>query len=144
MQNWLDANQRKKKTITDEWYLEFANRLQTLISNSVDGIKEHTDKLINNLPIRCSMYLQDVVSQNGGWKAFSESYYSNYNAYLPFYPIKAEYIQDEINKEDIAFIIWLLFTEKREANEVAPIVDPFSSDLIELSEEVYLLIDELF
>ena len=144
MQNWLDVNQRKKKTITDEWYLGFANRLQTLISNSVDGRSGRTDLLINNLPIKCAMYLQDVISQSGGWKAFSELYYSNYSAYLPFYPIKAEYIQDEINKEDIAFIIWLLFTGNKEKEEIAPIVDPFSPDLIELSGKVYTLMDEVF
>ena len=144
MQNWLDVNQRKKKTITDEWYLGFANRLQTLISNSVDGRSGRTDLLINNLPIKCAMYLQDVISQSGGWKAFSELYYSNYSAYLPFYPIKAEYIQDEINKEDIAFIIWLLFTVNKEKEEIAPIVDPFSPDLIELSGKVYRLMDEVF
>ncbi len=143
MQNWLDANQRQKRTTTDEWYLGFANRLQILLSNSVEGRSEHAD-LINDLPIRCAMYLQDVISQSGGWKAFSELYYSKDNAYLPFYPITTEYVQDEINKEDIAFILWLLFTGNKEKEEVTPIIDPLSSDLIELSEKIYALMDELF
>lgn len=37
-----------------------------------------------NVTISLCMYFQDAIAQTGGWKIFSESYYSLYNTYLPF------------------------------------------------------------
>ena len=69
---------------------------------------KENDYMQKNVTISLCMYFQDAIAQTGGWKIFSESYYSLYNTYLPFYQLSDGYIPDEINKEDIAFVLWTL------------------------------------
>lgn len=51
-------------------------------------------------------YFEDVISGLGLWQAFIKKHLELYDTSLPFYTIRPNYIKDEINEEDIRFIIW--------------------------------------
>ena len=44
MQSWLRPHPRVKSVSTDEWYLDFANRLSSLIGSSQPYIGKRTTK----------------------------------------------------------------------------------------------------
>ena len=91
------------------------------------------------------MYFQDVIAQTGGWKTFTESYYALYNTYLPFYRLSDSYIPDEINPEDIAFVLWTLKSHfALYGPDEYTLQDPYDKDLLDLAQEVYKLMDEEF
>ena len=91
------------------------------------------------------MYFQDVIAQTGGWKTFTESYYALYNTYLPFYRLSDSYIPDEINPEDIAFVLWTLKSHfALYGPDEYTLQDPYNKDLLDLAQEVYKLMDEEF
>ena len=48
MQSWLRPHPRVKSVSTDEWYLDFANRLSSLIHNP---ISENGQRIYNGLPL---------------------------------------------------------------------------------------------
>jgi hypothetical protein len=51
-------------------------------------------------------YFEDVISKIGLWKAFRQIHSEMYGKMLPFLHIRDEYYMDEINLEDIQFLIW--------------------------------------
>ena len=51
-------------------------------------------------------YFGDVVSGLGLWQAFIKTHLALDDTSLPFYTMRPDYIKDEINEEDIRFIIW--------------------------------------
>lgn len=91
------------------------------------------------------MYFQDVIARTGGWKIFSDTYHSLYNTYLPFYQLSDSYIPDEINPEDIAFVLWTLKSHPalNEPDEYT-LHNPHDKSLSALAQEIYKLMDENF
>jgi len=144
MQDWLKINQRTKVSTIDSWYVQFANRLLELIDNSL-LYKQQTVSEKIRASLSCAIYLQDAVGQNGGWKAFSERYYQLYHAYLPFY-ILPQYIPDEINQEDVSFILWTLLSEQNSNPTKTEILikDPLLPELLELARRIYKEMDNSF
>lgn len=88
---------------------------------------------------------QDVIAQTGGWKTFTELYYKQYNTYLPFYPLSDSYIPDEINPEDIAFVLWTLKSHfALYGPDEYTLQNPYDKDLLALAQEAYKMMDEKF
>lgn len=145
MQDWLKINHRTKVSLTDSWYLQLANRLLELITNSLLYKQQAPSEKIK-AALSCAIYLQDTIGQNGGWKAFSERYYQLYHAYLPFYTLP-RYIPDEINQEDVSFILWALLSEQDLSSpnqtEIA-ITDPLLPELLKLARHIYDEMDHSF
>ena len=106
MKQWLGANERTRVLPGDQWYLKFAASIFPLVQQS--PLFKENDYVQKDATVSLCMYFQDVIAQTGGWKTFTESYYALYNTYLPFYRLSDSYIPDEINPEDIAFVLWTL------------------------------------
>ncbi len=144
MKHWLGANERSHVVPSDKWYLDFSNKTLPLIRQS-PLFRNEDDYTQDDAAISFGMYFQDAISQNGGWKVFSEAYHERYGSYLPFYPLTDEYVPDEVNKEDISFIIWTLKSHATLYEEGKYyLFDPFDKDLLALSQSVYELMDACF
>lgn len=142
MKDWLGGNDRSQVYPTDQWYLQFANKLYPVVKQSPLFVEamEYRDAAIS-----LSMYLHDVISQNGGWKEFSDFYYQKYGTYMPFYEITEDYVPDEINQQDIAFVLWTLKSHCAIfADDAYTLQDPYDENLLALSHQVYEMMDEVF
>lgn len=143
IKRWLGANERSRVLPTDKWYLDFANKLLPLVKQST--MFENADhRAQTDAAISLSLYLQDAISQNGGWKTFTELYTNLYESYLPFYSLTDEYTPDEINQEDIAFILWTLKSLPTVWTTKYTLFNPLDKGLLELSQAVYDLMDANF
>lgn len=142
MKDWLGANDRRNVFPTDQWYLHFANELYPLVEQSPLFVeaKERRDAAFS-----LTMYLQDVISQNGGWKEFSDFYHQKFGTYMPFYEITEDYIPDEINRQDIAFVLWTLKSHYVVFDSDSfTLQDPYDENLLALSRQVYEMMDAVF
>lgn len=142
MKLWLGANERDRVLPSDLWYLNFSIKLLPIVkeSNLFTTEREQADAAIS-----LSLYLQDAIAQTGGWKIFSDTYHALYKTYLPFYTLSDEYVPDEINVEDIAFVLWTLKSQAAFWEEdMYTILNPFDEKLMELSRLAYQLMDEAF
>ena len=90
------------------------------------------------------MYFQDAIAQSGGWKLFSEAFQGVYGTYLPFYPLGDDYTPDEINQEDIAFVLWTLKSQFSIFDKEYTLFSPYDKDLLALSQSAYELMDARF
>ena len=143
MKQWLGANERTRVLPGDQWYLKFAASIFPLVQQS--PLFKENDYVQKDATVSLCMYFQDVIAQTGGWKTFTESYYVLYNTYLPFYRLSDSYIPDEINPEDIAFVLWTLKSHfALYGPDEYTLQDPYDKDLLDLAQEVYKLMDEEF
>lgn len=143
MKQWLAANKRTHILSGDQWYLDFAAKILPIVKQS--PLFEGDDNAQKNAAISLCVYFQDVIARTGGWKIFSDTYHSLYNTYLPFYQLSDSYIPDEINPEDIAFVLWTLKSHPalNEPDEYA-LHNPHDKGLSALAQEIYKLMDENF
>lgn len=140
MQSWLRPHPRAKSVSTDEWYLDFANRLFSLIGSSQPYIGKRTED-IQRAAIMLTLYLEDSIANAGGWRHFCDLCHQLYGSYLPFYELSEDYIPDEINEADIAFVLWKLNSDD---DFSATVANPFDKEMLRLAGDVYRLMDHVF
>lgn len=146
MKTWLDLHGRTKALDTDAWYLDCANRLLPLVSDS----KLYADCLsedCQNVALLLTLYLEDCVADGGNWRQFIHWHRESYGTYLPFYTLLDEfspdtYIEDEINVEDIAFILWGMNSPV--GDDFDGIENPLDEDLLGFAHAIYDFLNESF
>lgn len=101
IKDWLSIHPYTRQQPTDTYFVELANRLYRICP--LTDIPETFKK---KLCLYTAAYFEDVISDLGLWRAFSTKHTELYGSALPFYDINPNYIKDEINEEDLRFIIW--------------------------------------
>ena len=144
MKKWLDFNERTRIQPSDQWYLNFTIDILPVIQRSALFAQDEEGIQIE-AALTAGIYFQDAIAQTGGWKIFADLYQSLYNRHLPFYKTTDDYVPDEINLEDIAFLLWE--TKSRPAflwNTDFSFFNPFDKKLLDLSKELYEIMDARF
>ncbi len=141
MKAWLDCHARVKREDSDQWYLDLANDLLPLISQSCI-YRDATERSQQHVALILSLYLEDCVADEGHWREFTNWHHDSYGRYLPFYTLTDAYLPDEINVEDVAFLLWAINSPVGEDYEL--VENPMDADLLELSELIYKRLDEAF
>ena len=130
MRPWLEIHHRTKKTDTDEWYMGLANELLPLVMTFplYEGNPDVAEDQ-RRLALTCALYLEDCVADAGNWREFIHWHKRSYGRYLPFYSLTEDYLPDEINREDIAFLLWTLSSKSSDSC-------PFTSNCLSLISTV--------
>lgn len=105
LNTWLKANGRKQALPGDKWYLDFAALLGPTVRHSALFKDQEADKQ-EKTTLALTLYFQDAIAQKGGWSHFTHLYRSRYGRQLPFYKTGDTYVDDEINPEDVALVLW--------------------------------------
>lgn len=141
MKAWLDLHGRAKVLATDHWYLEFANLLLPVVSESY-LYKSETQESQNQVTLMLTLYLEDCVTDGGNWRQFIRWHKRNYGRYLPFYELSEGYLTDEINKEDIAFLLWGINSPV--GDDFDGVENPLDADLLEFADVIYAQLEDVF
>lgn len=141
MQTWLDAHHRAKVTDTDKWYLDLANGLLPLVAESY-LYKEATTEDQQQVALTFALYLEDCVADGGNWRQFINWHRESYGRYLPFYSLTENYLPDEINREDVAFLLWAINSPV--GDDFDGVENPLDEDLLEFADMVYGRLDAVF
>lgn len=141
MQTWLDAHHRAKVTDTDKWYLDLANGLLPLVAESY-LYKEATTEDQQQVALTFALYLEDCVADGGNWRQFINWHRESYGRYLPFFSLTADYLPDEINREDVAFLLWAVNSPV--GDDFDGVENPLDNDLLEFADMVYGRLDAVF
>jgi hypothetical protein len=109
MQRWLSFHFYKAPQQSDYYYLKLCNEIYNIIREDDFPDEEIaiSDEQKKDLACFIICYFEDVISGPGLWKAFITQVNELYGTYLPFFaPDPEEYFLDEINPEDIPFLLW--------------------------------------
>lgn len=84
-------------------------------------------------------YMEDFANEIGIWKAFVDTNKSLYGYYLPFYDL-SNYSVEDINVEDIQFLIWHFITKYTEEEYIT---DPNDTTILAVANQIYRYFDKV-
>lgn len=136
MQEWMAGRPYRQADVADQYYLGIANQLAVItkkhITDSVVG--DHQHRLIGGY---LSAWFEDVICGIGIWKAFTSECQHRYGYYVPFYPTGSDYYTDEVNVQDIRFLLWhYLQTVCRDEK----VINPEDAHIEKAADEIYALL----
>ncbi|MCF6170017.1 MAG: DUF3843 family protein [Bacteroidales bacterium] len=140
IKDWLELKPYEKQTVTDSYYLKVCNDVKRAITINKQSfvLQMYLDKKeIDILACFLTSYLEDIISETNIWNSFISTHQRLYKKQLPFY-ILDEYYEEEINPQDISFLIWYFLNTVQEEKFIAP----FNDFIIETAEKVMDVLDK--
>lgn len=125
---------------TDEYYLMLAQYVDKMWK-SMGVFPEIGEDIRKGVVMAMVSYYQDVVADFGIWRSFVQFCRKEYGKPLPFYDEPENYVDSELNLEDIQFIIWYSLESQL---GFQGLVSPYDSDLLRLARQVFKLFDYLY
>ncbi|MCQ2289079.1 MAG: DUF3843 family protein [Muribaculaceae bacterium] len=83
-------------------------------------------------------YYQDIVADAGLWRTFTSLHEAQYGQPLPHYGRAEEYVDYELNLDDLRYLIWYTLDY---SPEVTDALDPHDGSLLQLAREVFAVLD---
>ncbi len=96
-----------KVTAADQYYHTLAQRLARLWDNA-HVLPAPSDAVKRAVVIGVVGYYQDVVADAGLWRTFTGLHRQLYGKPLPFYAPAPDYVDFELNLDDLRFVIWYI------------------------------------
>ena len=139
IKEWLAFHPYKTASSTDSYYLKLCKEIYSILTlpkhSSLALFLDKDDLKV--LACFLTGYFEDVISDIGIWKTFTSGHFKLYNKYLPFYQPE-EYFPDEINVEDIYFLIWYFLSAVYYRERT---FSPVFETIINLGDDIYPVFD---
>lgn len=128
IKDWLEFKPYEIENNVDLYYLKIANEIYQVFSKKefdlLNIYLNEDQKKIASCFLTC--YFEDIISETNFWFAFKHKYNELYDKVLPFFSInKDEYIDEEFNLEDIAFLLWYFINSTDDDYFMSPYNDIF-------------------
>lgn len=134
---WLDLHPYRVQQPSDAYYIDLANRLYQSYATS-----EINEQVLKACALHVAAYLEDVVSELGLWQTFRKAFQRLYpGKQLPFYSIGPDYVADEINREDVCFVIWNTWQKDLQPH---PFIEPGRSVIHRMADRFMEILDEAY
>ena len=85
-------------------------------------------------------YYQDMIADAGLWHGFTDECRRLYGCPVPFFSVSDEYIDYELNQEDVRFIVWYsvaMYSDNR-------CIYPFRSDIVALADMWFSVLEDVY
>ncbi len=125
IQDWLTLKPYEKPAKTDLYYLRICNEVKKAIETSPwsEDLKGYLEGLeINYLSCFLTSYFEDIISETNFWNAFVRLHKRLYHKQIPFYETD-DYVEEEINHQDVSFLIWYFLNTIQDETLVSPYKD---------------------
>src|SRR5690625_2223945 len=140
IKEWLMLKPYDNQSMTDVYYLELSNKVKQAITSDKQLFipQQYLDKAeINLLACFLASYFEDVISGTNIWNSFITIHHRLYQKQLPFYMLD-DYYREEINFEDVSFLIWYFLNTVQTEKFIAP----FNDFIYEKAEKVMEVLDD--
>ncbi len=123
--------------VTDQFYLWIALRLAKLWDES-PWLRDLDDTVRRDVVLAVTGYYQDVVADGGVWRSFSRMHSERHGMPVPFYERSEDYVDYELNLDDVRYVIWWTIAGERGSD----VLDPQDDGLKALATAFHMLLDE--
>ncbi len=106
IKDWAQMHPKKLNSRTDNYYTGLANKVYKVLFQMREDLKMEEKNDIKELALRITAWFEDIISELGIWQAVTSEYKKRYGSYLPFFNLDETYYPDEVNYEDIQFLLW--------------------------------------
>lgn len=126
-----------KVAVTDQFYLWIALRLAKLWDES-PWLRDLDDDVRREVVLAVTGYYQDVVADGGVWRSFTRLYSERYGSPVPHYGRREDYVDYELNLDDVRYVIWWTLAGERGSE----VLDPQDAGLEALATAFHMLLDQ--
>ena len=138
--DWVKFHPYKQAKDVDTYYANLANRVFNVIYGSEISYFFDDDKeTIADIAIRLTMYLEDLVSETGIWKAALAEFKKRYGTPLPFYELDDDYVEGFVNKDEVRFLLW---NELQTFDGGETFINPENQGITSVALDIFYLLDE--
>lgn len=135
--DWLQLHPYKQSGTTDLYYTNIANRIYDIMEKT-GLIFSFEDDEPKQICTRMAAYFEDVISQTNIWRTFITTHKEMFGKYLPFYTPDDHYYDDEVNLEDIRFLLWH-YTQQYHGYRKSTFVNPDNATNEKTGKLIYQL-----
>ena len=129
------------ETETDKFYFELCNRLAD-IAKEKKLFPSYPEKVVERAALILIGYYQDVIADAGVWRSFITECRRLYGHTVPFFSKEGEeYVDFELNKADVRFMVWYALSMNYENRRVCY---PFDKEIIEGADLWFDLLEEVY
>lgn len=128
-----------EETSSDRYYFNLANRLIEIADQLPDAASMHSS-LIERAALCTVGYFQDMIADAGLWHGFTDECRRLYSTPVPFFSVSDDYIDYELNREDVGFIVWYavaMYSDNR-------CVYPFSPAIVAIADAWYMELENVY
>lgn len=122
---------------TDPYYLSLANRLLEE-SAAQPFVSEIPEALHRRVVLALTDYMQDIVADAGLWRSFVDANRELYGWSVPFHEIGEGYVDYELNREDVRFLVWYVVAM---LNEEMRTIYPHDASLIAYADRCFAILE---
>jgi len=139
IKQWLALKPYKTQTLTDSYYLKLSNDIKKILTASDSLVlMAYLDKNeIDILSCFLTSYFEDIISETNIWNSFINYHTKLYKKKLPFYDT-GEYYENEINEQDVSFLIWYFLN----TIQGEKFISPYNDFIIYIASKVMLILEE--
>ncbi len=123
------------------YYESLADELSSIWINS-GFMPDVPDYIRDEAVFAITGYFEDIASDLGVWRSFIDLNRKFYGKPLPFYEAGEDYIDYELNKEDIKFLIWYVLNVFPSEKNDRP--DPYDRAISEMADSIFFRLDEAY
>ena len=127
IKQWLDLKPYDNQAPTDYFYLKLCNEVKQSLVLQLYLEKSEIDIFACFL----TSYFEDLISGTNIWNSFIRIHKRLYGKQLPFFEL-VEYHEQEINFQDICFLIWYFMNTIQQDS----FIDPFNDFILKTSKRV--------
>ena len=138
--DWLSWKPYNRQVKTDLYYLNLCNQVRRELvtgDQAITLLSYLSYDQLNQLCCFLTSYFEDLISGTNLWNSFVSVHTRLYKKALPFYDLD-EYVEKEINYQDISFLIWYFLNTVQDEK----FVSPFHDFILESAEKVVQVFDE--
>ena len=139
MNEWLQLHPYRVAQPSDGYFVALANRLL-----GVCVLKGLSDGGRRKVCLYLAAYLEDQISNLNLWGTFLREHRRLYGRVLPFYATGDDYLADEVNVEDVCFILWNTWEKEVQHGEAPGYVNPLNGELVAQAKVFYELLAEAY
>lgn len=129
-----------EETSTDKFYHKVANKLVEIARH--DGhFRTWPESVVEQGALCVTGYYQDVIADAGIWHGFIDECRRRFGKTLPFYTTGEDYMDYELNREDVRFMVWYVFAMTDESRRE---LYPLDTELLEGADRWYEYLDSIY
>ena len=128
-----------EETSTDRYYYNLTLRLINSAKSEPATASLH-EAVIERAALCLIGYYQDVIADAGLWHGFTDECRRLYGVPVPFFGHSEDYIDYELNREDVGFLVWYsiaMYSDDR-------CIYPFRADIVTLADTWFAVLEEVY
>ncbi len=139
IKNWVALKPYENHSITDNYYLKLSNEVKKVLFLEYGKVLSYylDEDNINLLSCFIVSYFEDIISETNIFTTFTNKHQNLYGKKLPFYNT-SKYDEDEINIQDIQFLVWYFLNTIQDEQFVNPNKEVF----YEMANDIMLILED--